>query len=103
MIIISYDSLSLLARVENLEVKLTHLKFSSHITLRLLPMLQSSSQPTFIITTDFPVQRFDFDVFMQRTFRIRTTALITAFRDVRIQAVAGCDAMCSGYRLLHNM
>ena len=65
--------------------------------------IETASDAAVIITVNFPVQRFDFDVFTQRTFRIRTTALITAIRDVRIQAVAGCDAVCSGYRLLRNL
>jgi hypothetical protein len=64
---------------------------------------ETASDAAVIITANFPVQRFDFDVFTQRIFRIRTTALIAAVRDVLIQAAAGCDAMCSGYRVLHNM
>jgi hypothetical protein len=95
--IISYDSFALLARAENLDLKLSHLKVSNHITV------ETASDAAVIITADFPVQRFDFHVFTQRIFRIRTTTLIAAIRDVRIQAVAGCDAICSAYRLLHNM
>jgi hypothetical protein len=70
--ITGYDSFALLARVENLDVKLAHLKVSNQITLRLL------QDTAVIISVNFPVQCFDFDVLSQRHF----VFLIAVIHDV---------------------
>jgi hypothetical protein len=67
-VIYIYDHLWLLytsCTVDNMDLKLSVL----NTTLRLL------CDAAVINTANFPVRRFDFDVFTQRTFRIYTTAL----------------------------